>query len=77
MPKSITFFSRGKTPIYVNYVIAHNTRGRPVRNLDDSSSKLIGKFYMSRSGRPTWRPYRKKALSSWDSAFFLKIYVTP
>ncbi len=24
MPKSITFFSRGKTPIYVNYVIAHN-----------------------------------------------------
>ena len=30
MPKSITFFSRGKTPIYVNYVIAHNTRGRPV-----------------------------------------------
>ena len=30
MPKSITFFSRGKTPIYVNYVIAHNTRGAPV-----------------------------------------------
>ena len=29
MPKSITFFSRGKTPIYVNYVIAHNTRGAP------------------------------------------------
>ena len=29
MPKSITFFSRGKTPIYVNYVIAHNTVGRP------------------------------------------------
>ena len=26
MPKSITFFSRGKTPIYVNYVIAHNTQ---------------------------------------------------
>ena len=31
MPKSITFFSRGKTPIYVNYVIAHNTVGRPMR----------------------------------------------
>ena len=29
MPKSITFFSRGKTPIYVNYVIAHNTRASP------------------------------------------------
>ena len=31
MPKSITFFSRGKTPIYVNYVIAHNNVGRPPR----------------------------------------------
>ena len=29
MPKSITFFSRGKTPIYVNYVIAHNNVGAP------------------------------------------------
>ena len=29
MPKSITFFSRGKTPIYVNYVIAHNTTCDP------------------------------------------------
>ena len=29
MPKSITFFSRGKTPIYVNYVIAHNNVGHP------------------------------------------------
>ena len=29
MPKSITFFSRGKTPIYVNYVIAHNNLPRP------------------------------------------------
>ena len=30
MPKSITFFSRGKTPIYVNYVIAHNNVGDPL-----------------------------------------------
>ena len=28
MPKSITFFSRGKTPIYVNYVIAHNNNAK-------------------------------------------------
>ena len=33
MPKSITFFSRGKTPIYVNYVIAHNNVGDPPRTL--------------------------------------------
>ncbi len=32
MPKSITFFSRGKTPIYVNYVIAHNNAGRPLQD---------------------------------------------
>lgn len=32
MPKSITFFSRGKTPIYVNYVIAHNTCGAPAES---------------------------------------------
>lgn len=32
MPKSITFFSRGKTPIYVNYVIAHNNVGRPLQD---------------------------------------------
>ena len=36
MPKSITFFSRGKTPIYVNYVIAHNTQSFLTRQMQDS-----------------------------------------
>ena len=36
MPKSITFFSRGKTPIYVNYVIAHNNVGGPSRAMRES-----------------------------------------
>ena len=41
MPKSITFFSRGKTPIYVNYVIAHNNVGRPLRDMYDFPISLL------------------------------------
>lgn len=41
MPKSITFFSRGKTPIYVNYVIAHNNVGRPLRDMYDVPTRLL------------------------------------
>jgi hypothetical protein len=43
MPKSITFFSRGKTPIYVNYVIAHNNVGRPLRDMYDFPISLLKK----------------------------------
>ena len=42
MPKSITFFSRGKTPIYVNYVIAHNNVGRPLQSMYDFQPGLPG-----------------------------------
>ena len=45
MPKSITFFSRGKTPIYVNYVIAHNNVGRPHRNMYDFPVRVLGESY--------------------------------
>ena len=46
MPKSITFFSRGKTPIYVNYVIAHNTRGRPTgRPYNEKSCRYAAAFF--------------------------------
>ena len=43
MPKSITFFSRGKTPIYVNYVIAHNTHGDPYRK---SAAFIRQRFFL-------------------------------
>ncbi|WP_417093981.1 hypothetical protein, partial [Megasphaera sp.] len=60
MPKSITFFSRGKTPIYVNYVIAHNTRGAPVGYGDDFSRKLIGKAHIFWSGIAAAIPYNSR-----------------
>ena len=48
MPKSITFFSRGKTPIYVNYVIAHN-------NVGARSGKRVIQIP---NGSPTSEPYK-------------------
>lgn len=51
MPKSITFFSRGKTPIYVNYVIAHNNVGRPLRDMYDLLPRLLEELSQSLTGR--------------------------
>ena len=57
MPKSITFFSRGKTPIYVNYVIAHNNAGRPLCNMYVFPISLLKKFFTLLTGRPRGDPY--------------------
>ena len=50
MPKSITFFSRGKTPIYVNYVIAHNTHRAARYALRVSRSVVVTLSLSPRSG---------------------------
>ena len=33
MPQNTTFFSRGETPTFVNYVIAHNKARRPAKHM--------------------------------------------
>jgi hypothetical protein len=54
MPKSITFFSRGKTPIYVNYVIAHNNVGDPLGYW--GRALRAGKQLICRDGLATCKP---------------------
>ena len=45
-------------------------RGRPVMDFGDSSSKLAGESYIFWSGRPTWRPYRKRSCLHTTAPFF-------
>ena len=47
MPQNTTFFSRGETPTFVNYVIAHNKARRPANTW--STADLAG----GRACRPT------------------------
>ena len=56
MPKSITFFSRGKTPIYVNYVIAHNTRAFLARQIPTIGRCRTVNRTDSSGGRPAVNP---------------------
>ena len=50
--------------------------GRPVMDFGDSSSKLAGESYIFWSGRPTWRPYRKRSCLHTTASFFVIKKVT-
>ena len=62
MPKSITFFSRGKTPIYVNYVIAHNNVGDPLGIGMILLAHGLGNHAYSGAGASRGRPYKLKTI---------------
>ena len=59
MPKSITFFSRGKTPIYVNYVIAHNNVRVPT--VHKKHCHKDSAFLVNQADRPLGGPYEPLA----------------
>ena len=58
--------------IVCNTDLVEAPRERPVRDWDNSSSKRGSKSYISRSGRPTWRPYRKGTAACATVPFLIR-----
>ena len=74
MPKSITFFSRGKTPIYVNYVIAHNTVGGPLGIWVIFLANWLGNRTYFGAGAPRGAPTEKGAVALSHFGFVRQLF---